>query len=165
MGNLPKNSPIVCQIDETVPSGYTDFTKKIRIFSSECCIEYHAALILFNSRMPTAYFIEMQVFLVSYMLKLRITGGIIMFRLWGKVWKDNHLLMDKVICDDTDTTRTKKIFGGLNTLCYEFDLEKPIWLDSNISEFQKVSKTRFYQDNFIETIEFDYLEIQVIEED
>lgn len=88
-----------------------------------------------------------------------------MFRLWGKVFKDNRLLMDKVICDDTDTTRTKKIFGGLNTLCYEFDLEKPIWLDSNISEFQKVSKTRFYQDNFIETIEFDYLEIQVIEED
>ena len=37
--------------------------------------------------------------------------------------------------------------------------------DSNISEFQKVSKTRFYQDNFIETVEFDYLEIQVIEED
>ena len=26
-------------------------------------------------------------------------------------------------------------------------------------------KARFYQDNFIEHIEFDYLEIQVIEED
>lgn len=88
-----------------------------------------------------------------------------MFRLWGKIFKDNHLLMDKVICDNTDSTRTKKIFGGLDALCYEFDLEKPIWLDANISEFQKVSKTRFYQDNFIETIEFDYLEIQVIEED
>ncbi len=88
-----------------------------------------------------------------------------MFRLWGKVWKDNHLIQDKVICDATDSTRTRKIFSGLNELCYAFDLEKPIWLDSNISEFQKVSKTRFYQDNFIETIEFDYLEIQVIEED
>lgn len=88
-----------------------------------------------------------------------------MFRLWGKVWKDNHLMQDKVIVDTTDTTRTRKIFGGLNELCYAFDLEKPIWLDSNISEFQKVSKTLFYQDNFIETIDFDYLEIQVIEED
>ena len=88
-----------------------------------------------------------------------------MFRLWGKVCKDNHLLQDQVICDDTNNTRTKKIFNGLDELCYTFDLQKPIWLDSNISEFQKVSKTRFYQDNFIETIEFDYLEIQVIEED
>lgn len=88
-----------------------------------------------------------------------------MFRLWGKVWKDNHLLQDQVIVDSTDTNRTKKVFNSLNELCYAFDLEKPIWLDSNISEFQKVSKTRFYQDNFIESIEFDYLEIQVIEED
>lgn len=88
-----------------------------------------------------------------------------MFRLWGKIWKDNHLLQDEVICDDSINTRTKKIFGTLDELCYKFDLQKPIWLDSNISEFQKVSKTRFYQDNFIETIEFDYLEIQVIEED
>lgn len=88
-----------------------------------------------------------------------------MFRLWGKVWKDNRLLMDQVICDDTSKTRTHKIFDGLDELCYAFDLGKPIWLDSNISEFQKVSKTRFYQDNFIETIDFDYLELQVIEED
>ena len=50
-------------------------------------------------------------------------------------------------------------------ISFRFDLEKPIWPDSNISEFQKVNKTRFYQDSFIETIEFDYLEIQVIEED
>ena len=88
-----------------------------------------------------------------------------MFRLWGKVFKDNHLIKDQVIIDSTDATRTRKIFSGLNELCYSFDLEKPIWLDSNIEEFQKVSKTRFYQDNFIETIDFDYLEIQVIEED
>lgn len=88
-----------------------------------------------------------------------------MFRLWGKLFKDNRLLQDTVICDDTKNTRTKKIFAALESLCYEFDLPKPIWLDANISEFQKVSKTRFYQDSFIETIEFDYLEIHVIEED
>lgn len=88
-----------------------------------------------------------------------------MFRLWGKIFKDNHLLQDSVVCDDTQDTRTHKIFHALDELCYTFDLEKPIWLDSNISEFQKVSKTRFRQDSFIETVDFDYLEIQVIEED
>ena len=25
-----------------------------------------------------------------------------MFRLWGKIWKDNHLLKDTVICDDSE---------------------------------------------------------------
>ena len=45
-----------------------------------------------------------------------------------------------------------------------FDLQQPIWLDKNINEFKRVDKTRFEQDNFIEQIDFDYLEIEVIEE-
>ena len=47
---------------------------------------------------------------------------------------------------------------------YEFDLSKPIWLDSTIAEFKRHAKARFYQDNFVDSIDFDYLEIQVIEE-
>ena len=38
-------------------------------------------------------------------------------------------------------------------------------LDATVKDFKKHDKARFYQDNFIEQIEFDYLEIQVIEED
>ncbi len=89
-----------------------------------------------------------------------------MFRLWGKIWKDNKMLRDTVICNnDSSMTRTKKVLDGLNQICYTFDLSVPIWLDANISEFQRVSKTRFRSDNFIESIPFDALEIQVIEED
>ena len=88
-----------------------------------------------------------------------------MFRLWGKIWKDNHLLRDTVICDETEDTRTHKVFHALEQICYEFDLGNPIWLDSTVTEFQRRSKARFRQDNFIEQIDFDYLEIQVLEED
>ncbi len=88
-----------------------------------------------------------------------------MFRMWAKIFKDNHLMKDTVICNDLPDTRTHKIFNALDEICYEFDLGKPIWLDSTISEFKRHSKARFFQDNFIEAIDFDYLEIQVIEED
>ena len=88
-----------------------------------------------------------------------------MFRLWAKVFKDNHLLMDTVICNDSPDTRTHKIFKALDEVCYQFDLGKPIWLDATVAEFKRHDKARFYQDNFIESIEFDYLEIHVIEED
>lgn len=88
-----------------------------------------------------------------------------MFRLWGKIWKDNHMIQDTVICDDTNDTRTHKVFHSLEQICYEFDLGNPIWLDSNIRQFQHNSRTKFHQDSFIEQIEFDFLEIQVIEED
>ena len=88
-----------------------------------------------------------------------------MFRLWGKIFKDNHMLRDTVIEDDRNDTRTHKIFDSLDQICYDFDLGKPIWLDSNIQEFKRHNKTRFYQDSFIEEIPFDYLELQVLEED
>lgn len=88
-----------------------------------------------------------------------------MFRLWGKIWKNNHLIKDYVAVEDSDDTRTHKVFHCLEQICYEFDLEQPIWLDGNIKDFQRISKTRFRQDSFIETVDFDYLEIQVIEED
>ena len=89
-----------------------------------------------------------------------------MFRLWGKIFKDTHLLKDIVISNDDDTlNRTKKIFNAIDDICYKFDLSKPIWLDSNINEFKAHNKTRFSQDNFIEALDFDYLEIHVIEED
>lgn len=88
-----------------------------------------------------------------------------MFRLWAKVFKDNRMLKDTTICDDTQDTRTHKIFNALDEVCYQFDLGKPMWLESTIDEFKRHAKTRFYQDNFVEQIPFDYLEIHVIEED
>ena len=40
-----------------------------------------------------------------------------------------------------------------------------IWLNTNIDEFKRNDKTRFRRDNFIDDIDFDFLEIHVIEED
>lgn len=87
-----------------------------------------------------------------------------MFRLWAKTFKDNHMLRDITIRNDSDDTRTHKVFSALEEVCYEFDLSKPIWLDSTIAEFKRHSKARFYQDNFVDSIDFDFLEIHVIEE-
>ncbi len=85
-------------------------------------------------------------------------------RIWFKIWKDNHLLKDTVITDDSSDTRTHKIFQALEQVCYDFDLSKPLWLDATVSEFKRHAKARFSQDNFGQDIEFDFLEIHVIEE-
>ena len=89
-----------------------------------------------------------------------------MFRLWGKIWKKNHLIRDMVVCDDrSGVNRTRKIYDALDKICVEFDLSRPIWLDATVNDFLRNDKTRFNKDNFIDDINFDYLEIQVIEED
>lgn len=88
-----------------------------------------------------------------------------MFRMWGKIFRDNRMIQDTTICiSDYSLSRTDMVLQSLEQICYQFDLGSPIWLDSNIRDFQIHSRTRFGQDQFMEPIEFDYLEIQVIEE-
>lgn len=88
-----------------------------------------------------------------------------MFRVWARIFKENHMLRDTVAVDPSDKNRTRKVFACLEEACKELDLPVPIWLETNISEFKRISKTRFRKDSFIEQIDFDYLEFQVIEED
>jgi len=87
-------------------------------------------------------------------------------RIWVKVFDDKtHMVNSETIEDYSDDTRTHPIYNALEEACYRLDLGKPIWLDSNVEEFKRLAKTRFYQDNFVEEIEFDYMELHVIEED
>ena len=82
-----------------------------------------------------------------------------MFRMWGKIMKDNHLVKDMVACcGDYSISRTQMVFNCLDEICYKFDLEKPMWLDATVQDFKYHDKARFTQDNFIETVDFDYLE-------
>ena len=87
-------------------------------------------------------------------------------RIWAKIFRDNRMKKDIVLENaDPRLTRTKKIFAALEEVCMQFDLSVPIWLDANIADFKRTAKTRFTQDSFVDHIDFDYLEFQVIEED
>ncbi|MBQ1871789.1 MAG: hypothetical protein II147_06375 [Lachnospiraceae bacterium] len=85
-------------------------------------------------------------------------------RIWGKIWLENRLIKDTVYETENNDTRTHLIFKGIEEFCREFDLAKPIWLEKNIAEFKRDKKTRFRQDNFMEEIDFDYLEVEILEE-
>ena len=73
-------------------------------------------------------------------------------RIWFKMMKGTHLIKDMTVTDESDDTRTHKIFKALDEVCYAFDLGKPIWLDANVEEFKRHA-------------DFDFLEMHVIEED
>lgn len=89
-----------------------------------------------------------------------------MFRIWAKVYTSGNILKNLTIENpDTSLNRTKKIFNAIDEVCYEYNLSKPLWLDKNIREFKRSSRTRFSQDNFVDEIDFDFLEIEVLEED
>ena len=86
-------------------------------------------------------------------------------RFWLKVFQENRLLRDTVVEVPGELSRTAKVFQALEEGCRELDLPVPIWLKNNVRDFQRIARARFRQDSFIETVGFDYLEFQVIEED
>ena len=59
-----------------------------------------------------------------------------MFQMWGKLVENNHILQDLTVCIDDEDTRTHKVFRALDEICDAWNLAKPIWLDTNISEFK-----------------------------
>lgn len=85
-------------------------------------------------------------------------------RLWGKEVKNNRILREFTAEVCSDDTRTHKIFQCISEICHELDLAEPIWLEGNIAEFKRMARTRFRRDSFMEDIDFDYLEIRVLEE-
>lgn len=86
-------------------------------------------------------------------------------RIWVKEIRDGRPIRDIVIENNDDDTRTHKVFDALDKACHEFDLATPIWLEKNIQEFKRSSRTKFYSDSFIEAIEFEYLDFHVLDED
>ncbi|MGN1315116.1 MAG: hypothetical protein ACI4VG_08930 [Lachnospiraceae bacterium] len=86
-------------------------------------------------------------------------------RIWFKVFKDNRLVMDTTIENHSPDTRTHKVFQAVEECCYAFNLSRPIWLESTIKDFKRHARARFTPDSFVEEVDFDYLEIHVIEED
>ena len=88
-----------------------------------------------------------------------------MFRLWCKALNDNNGIINEVtVVDDSDLNRTMKVLNCLSKACEELDLAEPIWLGSNIREFQAHSKTRFRKECYVEEITYSAFEIEVIEE-
>ncbi len=65
--------------------------------------------------------------------------------------------------NDYSMSRTAMVFQALDEICHEFDLSQPIWLDSNIRDFQLHDKTRFTKDSLLNRSILIYLEFQVIE--
>ena len=86
-------------------------------------------------------------------------------RIWFKMIQDNHLLKDYTFVDESEDTRTHTIFRGLEQACLQFDLGNPIWLAATVPDFIRHARARFTKDCFVEEIDFDFLEIHVIEED
>jgi hypothetical protein len=91
--------------------------------------------------------------------------GEAMFRLWGKIRKNNRTIRDIVVSsEEAGLSKEERLHECIQKICYEFDLQRPMWLPKNQREYDKYHMAALSQDNFIETIHFDFLELELIDE-
>jgi len=86
-------------------------------------------------------------------------------KVWFRLMKGTKLIKQDVIEDETIDTRTHKVMNAIEAVCLKWDMGRPYWLKNNERDFMARAKTRFTKDNFIEDVEFDYMEISILEED
>ena len=91
--------------------------------------------------------------------------GETMFRLWGKIRKNNKTVRDMVVTnEDAGLSKEEKLQDCIQKICYEFDLQRPMWLPKNQRDYDRYHRVDLTQDNFIEPIRFDSLELELIDD-
>lgn len=88
-----------------------------------------------------------------------------MFKVWGKLIKDNRIYKSYDIINDSKLAFDDKRDKAFEEICYHFDLSAPIWLNKHSDEFLEFNRATFYQEDFIENIDFDRLELDLIVSD
>lgn len=89
-----------------------------------------------------------------------------MLRVWGIIRKNNKILQDMVAeYLDDDISEIDMLHDCIQKICYEFDLQRPMWLPKNQREYEDYRRIVLTQDNFIESIDFDALELEILDDD
>ncbi|NLC44811.1 MAG: hypothetical protein GX783_11120 [Clostridiales bacterium] len=89
-----------------------------------------------------------------------------MYRIWGILRKNNKIIAQAVVSNEDDRlSNEEKLQECIQQICYELDLQRPIWLPKNDREFEKYNRAVLNQDNFMEAISFDSFEVELLVED
>lgn len=87
-----------------------------------------------------------------------------MFKLWAKKIKDNKIIASLIIKNKENISSSEKTEKCLKEICQKFDLSVPLWLEKHDMEFSQFKYVTFYQDDFIDDIDFDKFEIELIDD-
>ena len=89
-----------------------------------------------------------------------------MFRIWGILRKNNKITAEFVaVNEDTTLSDEERLQDCIQKICYELDLQRPIWLPKNEREFGEYHRAVLNRDNFMETVSFDTFEVELLIED
>ena len=88
-----------------------------------------------------------------------------MLKLWGKLIKNHKIIRDVVLETALTDDSAQTVRAALNDFAPALDIARPIWLPKNEADLTRFIVSRFYPDQFMESVDFDWLEIEIIGDD
>ena len=87
-----------------------------------------------------------------------------MYRLWAKTIKNNKIINSVDVKNGENITLDQKLKKCLSEIFIKLDVSAPVWLPKHKNEFNDFKKIIFTKDDFIDEVNFDRLEIELIDD-
>ena len=86
-----------------------------------------------------------------------------LYNLYMKLWATLHT--DKQItascrCSSSEQDAAEAIAECLGEACKTLDISEPVWLKKHARELVAFRRTKFFAHDFIDSVNFDYMEIE-----
>lgn len=88
-----------------------------------------------------------------------------MYKLWAKKIKSNKIIDSLVVNNKEDISLDEKRDKCLKEICHKFDVSVPVWLKNHELEFSQFKLVTFFSQDFIDEIDFDKLEVELIDDE
>lgn len=87
-----------------------------------------------------------------------------MYKLWAKKIKNNRIISSVTAENKDNISAEEKRVKCLDEICKKFDLGIPIWLKNHDMDFLQFKYVVLYPEDFIDEVDFDKLEIELIDD-
>lgn len=87
-----------------------------------------------------------------------------MYKLWAKKIKNNRIINSIVVKNKDNISLEEKRKKCMDEICKKFDLSIPIWLKNHDMDFSQFKYVVLYPEDFVDEIDFDKLEIELIDD-
>ncbi len=84
-------------------------------------------------------------------------------KLEGKIFRANLTIADIIVEQpDQPGSFVKQLESCLILLCRQLEIPIPLWLDKNTKEFARFHQTIFFEEQFIDNVNFNRFQIKLL---
>ncbi|MBP5372708.1 MAG: hypothetical protein J6Y44_00795 [Clostridia bacterium] len=87
-----------------------------------------------------------------------------MIRLWGKLYKDHKIVKDVTLNTGASTMDYSLFFDYMSEISHALDAPSPVVIKTHIFNFAKFNFVKFLKDDFVESVNFDYMLVELIKD-